>query len=164
MVLACSGAANCATPGTDQAGSAGGGDEQKALAALADIIAAQQKKHVRESWGEWAHECFTEIDLKEFVRTGVPGRIAEDLRRSRRFIEVVLAFKQVPADRREKQLNACRRPLRKTWAQLGRISREGQTEAGQKAERMIAEVIVDEVRKLVDLPQGDLKALWTKAR
>ncbi|MDP6420784.1 MAG: hypothetical protein QF672_05595 [SAR202 cluster bacterium] len=52
------------------------------------------------------------------------------------------------------------KPLRRTWAELGRVSREGQTEAGQEAERMTATAIVNLVKELVILPQDGFGALY----
>jgi hypothetical protein len=116
---------------------------------LREIIAEQQRRNVRESYGIWAHECFTDDDLDQFVRSAQPARIARSLKGSKRFMAVVSALKKMPSAQRHKLLNSCRKPLRKTWAQLGRISPEGQTEAGQKAERLIADAIVDFVGELL---------------
>jgi len=58
-------------------------------------------------------------------------------------------------------LEACTKPLHPTWAQLGKISPEGQTDAGQKAEIMIATAVVDLVKTLVRLPRSEIEKLYT---
>lgn len=121
---------------------------------LREIIEEQQKKNVRETHGIWAHQCFTDDDLNQFIQSGQPAKIARSLKGSKRFIAVVSALKKMPSAQRQKLLSSCRRPLRKTWAQLGRISPEGQTEAGQQAERLIADAIVGLVEQLIKVIPG----------
>jgi hypothetical protein len=60
---------------------------------------------------------------------------------------------------REKLLNEGMNTYKPTWALRKEISPNGQTEAGQKAERLIAEAIVDLVRELYKLPAEKLDAL-----
>jgi len=108
--------------------------------------------NIRESHGVWAHECFTDIDLREFKRAGRPAQIAQGLKGSREIAEIVSALAGLPADRRNSLLNSCRRPLRPTWAELGEISPRGQTEAGQQAEKLIADAIVDMVKGMLERP------------
>ncbi|MEO0248494.1 MAG: hypothetical protein ABIN58_02900 [candidate division WOR-3 bacterium] len=121
---------------------------------LREIIEEQQRKNVRESYGIWAHQCFTDDDLNQFISSGQAARIALSLKGSKQFMAVVSALKKLPAKQRQKLLGSCRRPLRKTWAQLGRISSEGQTEAGQQAEKLIADAIVDLVEELIKAMPG----------
>jgi hypothetical protein len=121
---------------------------------LREIIVEQQRTHVRESYGVRAHECFTEADLDQFIADERPSEIAAALRTSKRFMAVVALLKEMPPEQRQSFLNTCRRPLRPTWSQLGRISGEGQTEAGQQAELLIAQAIVDLVIQFVDSRTG----------
>jgi hypothetical protein len=116
---------------------------------LREIIAEQQRKRVKESTGVWAHECFTDDDLRHFIQSGQPRKIAEALKASPRFMAVVAALKQMPANERQQLLNSCRRPLRPTWAEYGAISPAAQTIAGQRAELLIAEAIVNLVAELI---------------
>ncbi len=121
---------------------------RKAIAELRALIRKQQRLNVRESYGEWAYQCFTWIDLDEFKSAEKPAQIARSLKSSSEIARIVSIIKVVPIETRNKLLDECRRPLRPTWAQLGRISSEGQTEAGQQAERLIADAIVDMVISL----------------
>ena len=121
---------------------------------LREIIAEQQRASVSESYGVLAHECFTQVALNEFIADGRPSEIAAALRTSKRFRAVVALLKEMPPEQRQSFLNTCRRPLRPTWSQLGRISGEGQTEAGQQAELLIAQAIVDLVNEFVDARPG----------
>src|SRR2546426_350937 len=62
----------------------------------------------------------------------------------------------VEAIKRAQFIEECRRPLRLTWSQLGRISREGQTDAGQRAELDIANAIADTAFELCKLTDQEL--------
>lgn len=128
---------------------------------LAEIIMEQQRKNIKESYGEQAYQCFTDEDLRQFVQNETPQKVTDALKWDNRFIDLVLAIKDMNPSDRQKFLNSCLRPLRQTWAQLGRISPEGQTEAGQRAEMMIATSIVDLAKNLVSLSVEDIKKLYT---
>lgn len=124
------------------------------------IIQKQQRKNVRESWGELAHQCFTDNDLARFVQNKTTERITDSLKRDPEFLDVVLAIREMEPSKRKKLLISADKPLRPTWAKLGRISREGQTEAGQEADRMIATAIVNLVKELVNMPESEFLALY----
>jgi hypothetical protein len=128
---------------------------------LCPIIERQQRTHVKESFGEWASESFTEDDLRRFQEQDIPRRITNELKRDNTFISVVLAIQALPPNKRQSLLEACTKPLHPTWAQLGKISPEGQTDAGQKAEIMIATAVVDLVKTLVRLPRSEIEKLYT---
>lgn len=127
---------------------------------LISIIQEQQKKNVRESWGELAHQCFTDNDLARFVENKTTERITDSLKRAPRFLDVVLAIRKMQPGGRSALLISADKPLRRTWTELGSISREGQTEAGQDAERMIATAIVNLVKKLANMPEAEFVALY----
>ena len=122
---------------------------EDAVTALRGLIQKQQRLHVRESYGELAHQCFTAVDLDEFKRAGKPARIARGLRDAKEVAGAVSALRGLSQEQRTKLLATCRTALRPTWARLGRISGEGQTLAGNQAERMIADAIVDMVVQLI---------------
>jgi hypothetical protein len=109
---------------------------------IIEVVQRAQKKNVRASSGEYAYQCFTELDYQAFVREGRAQKIGSRLVRNRTFMEAVLALRQMPESERQRFLEVCRKPLRPTWAQLGRVSSAGQTEAGQQAEWDIANAIV----------------------
>jgi predicted small secreted protein len=120
---------------------------------LISIIQEQQRKNVKESWGELAYQCFTDDDLARFIKNKRTEQIRESLKRDPEFLDVVLAIRQMEPSERKKLLISADKPLRPTWAELGRISREGQTEAGQEAERMIATAIVKLVKELSSISE-----------
>jgi hypothetical protein len=121
----------------------------KAVGDLRSLIRREQMANVRESYGEWAHECFTWVDLNDFKRHGRAAQVADRLRKTREIARIVAALVQVSAQESKRMLETCRRPLRPTWAELGRISKEGQTDAGQQAETMIANAVVEMVNGLL---------------
>ena len=127
---------------------------------LITIIKEQQRKNVKESWGELAYQCFTDDDLARFIKNKRIEQIIESLKRDPNFLDVVSAIRQMKPSERKKLLHAADKPLRPTWAELGRISREGQTEAGQEAEKMIATAIVKLVKELVNMPEAEFLALY----
>jgi hypothetical protein len=125
------------------------GHEEQTAQQARELIAEQQRGHVRESYGEEASQCLTSLDLQRLVATGEPRRIALRLEKTPRFTEMVENLARIPSDRRKRILTGLRRPLRPTWRQLGRITRTGQTEAGARAEAMIADAIVDLVEERI---------------
>src|SRR5207249_3497857 len=110
---------------------------------LGQVIAEQQKKNVKESWGVFAYQCFTWDDLAAFKSANQPARIAQSVKSDQRFFDAVAAVKAIPADQRASALDVFRKPLRPTWARQGFIGPSGQTDAGQQAELLIANAIVD---------------------
>jgi hypothetical protein len=116
---------------------------------IISFIHRKQRRHVRESWGELANECFTRADLEKFERTSTAAKIAASLNRDPKFREVVVAIGELDANSRTELLTRANRPLRRTWAEIGRITRKGQTEAGNQAEQLIASAIVTLVEELL---------------
>jgi hypothetical protein len=117
---------------------------------LRDLIAEQQKKYIRPSFNEY--DCFTEVDYQRFVADRQPAKIAAELQRcSKRFQAVVALITELPKDEQPKLLNSCRKPLRPTWREMGRISStgDGNTEAGNLAERNVADAIADLVEQIL---------------
>jgi hypothetical protein len=105
---------------------------------LIDIIKDQQRQYVRESYGEAASECFTDDDLQKFKRKEITNTVREILKRNNEYLAIVIAFKKLNSVAQQKLLDDARNTYQQTWAEMGRISREGQTDAGQAAEKMIA--------------------------
>ena len=110
---------------------------------LTALIQAAQSSEVRESCGVWAHEAVTDIDLENFKREGVARKVAERVRTSEAFQGIVVALRAMDPEKREIFLLSCRRPLRQTFAQAGKIQCGLQTDAGQTEERMVADAIVE---------------------
>jgi len=125
-------------------------------------IKIAQKINVRESCGPEADECFTDADYQEFTARKMPRKIAQSLRSDRKFMEGLLALRETPAAEREAFIRSFRRALRPTWAELGRISCEGQTDAGKAAELDIANAVADMVEELVKLPEEKIDEIFRK--
>jgi hypothetical protein len=126
---------------------------------LLELIKSHQQSEVKESYGEARGQNFSEEDLREFKTKNVPQAVADKLRHDSYFIDVVLAVKRMEPGARYKLLSAGMQTYKKTWAQLGGISREGQTDAGHEAERLLAKAIVDLVKELYTLPEEKLNGL-----
>jgi hypothetical protein len=126
---------------------------------LLEIIKSQQQSEVKESFSELRGQNFSDEDLKEFKEKNVPKLATERLKHDSHFIDVVLAIKRMELISRQKLFITSLQTYKKTWGELKRISREGQTEAGQEAERLIAKAIVDLVKELYNLPAAKLNEL-----
>jgi hypothetical protein len=124
------------------------------------LIKDAQRKNVRESYGELAGQCFTDADLEQFVDAQRPSQIAEEYRADKSFLAIVIALQKLTPEERQAILTAAKKPLRPTWGELGRVSREGQTEAGRKAEILIAEAIVSQAQELLQLSPTDLERMY----
>jgi hypothetical protein len=83
------------------------------------------------------------------------------LKRKREFVEIILALKSKNVEERRLLFKSCRKPLRKTWAELGRVDPAGQTIAGQRAELLIANAVVDLAEQLVGKPAAEIGNLWS---
>ena len=126
---------------------------------LLEIIESQQKAEVKESFGESASQNFSKKDLDEFKKKNVPKSVVDKLKGDSHFIDVVLVIKQMEPTPRQNLLNQGIHTYKKTWEQLGKVGPEGQTEAGQEAERIIAKAVVDLVKELYNLPAEKLNEL-----
>jgi hypothetical protein len=116
---------------------------------LHEIVQNVQRAMVRESWGEDSASCFTDLDLQEMRRSGLLNRLADRLRTDKVFLEALEKLRALPADERARALRESRVPMRQRWDQIGEISRRGTTIAGQQAEVMIANRIVDLAEELL---------------
>jgi hypothetical protein len=128
---------------------------------LIEIILKAQQSNVRESYGEFAGQNFTARNLQEFIAKGTLKDITAQLKADSEFLDVVLAIKHMPPSERQKLLNKGSHTYKPTWEQLGEISPKGQTSAGQKAEQMIADAIVNLVKELSQLPDEEIRKLQT---
>lgn len=117
--------------------------------ALLDLIHREERASIRESWGEEHAQCFTWDDLKEFQQKEIHNRVATGLKTSNEFKAIIRALRNLPYIDREALLQRARGAFRPTWAELGRISREGTTEAGQKAGKLLAGAIADAAVELL---------------
>jgi hypothetical protein len=128
---------------------------------LIEIIKREQHDSVRESYGELRGQNFSDDDFASFMKQRKIASITERLRTGGEFLDVVLAIKRMPAADRQKLLDQGSNTYKQTWAELGKVDKTGQTTAGQKAERMIAEVIVNLVKDLSKLSDEGIRKLQT---
>ena len=131
-------------------------DTEKLIA----FVKEQQAQYVFDSYGELRGQNFSEEALAEFMQRDVPAQIVAQLENDNNFIAVIEAMKDLHPSERQDLLTRCASTYEQTWAQLGEISRRGQTEAGQTAERLIAEAIADLARRLVRLSKEEIRALY----
>jgi len=118
---------------------------------LVVYIERVQRQYVRLSFGEEAHECFTDLDLRHFEEEKVVAKVATSARQSVDVAGIATALKSLPVEERTRWLDEARRHYHRTWAELGRITSDGsgQTWAGQRAEKMVASAIVAVVEEIL---------------
>lgn len=109
---------------------------------LLEVIGTQQALYVRVSWGVEASQNFSIADLEEFHSKQVLTRIADELEADPHFKALALAIRLLPANERDTILRDAVTNYKPTWKKIGKIDPLGQTEAGQQAERELAETIV----------------------
>lgn len=122
---------------------------------LIDKITQLQHAHVRDSIGTQSGQCYTNIDLNKFKTNKTTAEIVGQLQKDKDFLAIVDSIKAMRSEERAKLLDRGLQTYRRTWAELGLDPattsaaelRKGQTEAGQEAERLIAEAVVDLVRQ-----------------
>lgn len=128
---------------------------------LIEIIKEKQRKYIKLSFGERKGQNFSDEDLKNFRASNRPATIAGDLKHDNRFLAVVLKIKEMDPTDRQALLIRCAQTYHPTWSELGKISPEGQSEAGQIAEREVAIATVSLVKDLLKLPVDEIKKLYT---
>jgi hypothetical protein len=116
---------------------------------LISYIRAAEAAEIRESWGEEAGECFTWLDYDTFIHADRPAVVAARLKSSPQFRKLAEMIKAMPQPGREKLLARARQSVRPTWAMIGRISRDGTTDAGRKAGLLLAGAIGDAMEELL---------------
>lgn len=125
---------------------------------LLNLIRRLQKKYIRDSWGELDYECFTEVDLEKFNNEGILYKIITSLEKDKVFKALTERIERMPIDQRADLLNRAENTYKSTWSQLNlnpnTSSREqlltGQTEAGSKAEKSIAETVVSSANRQIN--------------
>ncbi|NOT26383.1 MAG: hypothetical protein HOP16_09820 [Acidobacteria bacterium] len=124
---------------------------------LADVVRWQQRVHVKQSTGQLAHECFTNVDLKAFEAADVPGEAATRIEKAADFRAVVSALRPLPRADLVAALHAARQIARPTWREMGYIDRQGrgQTEAGHTADLLIGAAIVGAFADALETPAND---------
>ena len=125
---------------------------------LIGAVLTEQAACVGDSVGIWAHQAFTDEDLKEFVADNKVEKISQSLKTSKPFIEIIDGMRSMNAAKQQELLQQAASTYRPTWAERGTDPhtssveelKKGQTEAGNTAERMIAEAVVTVARSLLE--------------
>lgn len=124
---------------------------------LIDKIKQLQGQYVQDSTGTEPGQCFTDDDFKQFISDRKTAEIVEQLQKDTDFKALLNAIKDMNSEQREDLLNKALNTYRKTFSEL-RLNpktasseelRKGQTNAGTKAEKLIAQTVVDLVRKTI---------------
>jgi len=113
---------------------------------LISVIKYYQDEHVRKSYGTYAYQCFTNDDYNSFRNDKVTDKIEIELKKSRLIDKLVKEIGKSEDTERDELLNRALVTYQPTWSELGRISGEGQTVAGQQAQKDIAFTIVNLIK------------------
>lgn len=124
---------------------------------LVGVILEQQRACVGDSVGKWAHESFTDENLKTFFAEKKVEQIVDLLKTNEDFLAVVETIRSLPTSERGKLIAEGAHTCRPTWAQnrtdpdIASVEdlKRGQTEAGSKAECLVAEGITNLARSLM---------------
>ena len=114
-----------------------------------------QGVYVKDSTGTEADQAFTDDDLNQFIRDKKTTEIVERLEKDNDFKALVNAIKAMDSEKRSDLLDRGLKTYRHPWSELhlnpktasADELRKGQTDAGSKAEKLIAQTVVDLVRK-----------------
>ena len=125
---------------------------------LLEIITSAQLYYIPASIGEEDFESFTDDEFVEFIDSGAPKNIANRIARQKVFVAIAFNLKRLDPIERDDLLIEAEGLHRPTFAQLGRIPRDGsgQTDAGSRAELAVARAIVSEVKQFLKLSEQEL--------
>ena len=113
---------------------------------LIEVIKYYQDEYVRKSYGTYAYQCFTNDDYNAFRDNKVTEKIRNELKKSRSLGKLVKEIGKLNETELNQLLSRGLSTYQPTWSQLGRISEEGQTVAGQQAQKDIAITIVNLIK------------------
>jgi len=122
---------------------------------LEDIIKSKHSQYVKTSYSE--SNCFTDADLEKFRNNKIPNQIVADLMKNNAFIDLIISIKGISPTDRQELLERCSKIAKLTWANLGKVSPNGQTEAGNQAELLISEAIVNKIQSMMSLSVEEIK-------
>ena len=126
----------------------GKGKEQIIRNYFITIIHDLQHKYVKDSKGQLDYECFSEKDLEKFIESEVLEDINNECSKNDVFKSYVHLFRMQAIAMQYRIVMSCWNAYQYTWSDLGNISELGQTVAGQKAQRLIANEVVAVILKL----------------
>lgn len=124
---------------------------------LIDTIKRLQGKYVRDSTGTEAGQCFTDDDFDEFNKQKKTAEIVGELQNDKDFIAIINAVREMDMAKRSALLDKALNTYRKEWRVLKLNPAtaspdellKGQSTAGMKAEKSIAQTVVDLVKRLI---------------
>jgi hypothetical protein len=116
---------------------------------LLAFVKSTQVANIKASTAPDAQNCFTDDDYIQFEKQGRAAAIAKTALSSTKGKQVLADVRAIPAAERAKIFEAARNIARPTWAQLGDIPADGsgQTDAGNRAERILAGELIDQIEK-----------------
>jgi hypothetical protein len=115
---------------------------------IIELIKQKQKDNVRISYTEY--NCFTDVDLQNFNSKKTVDKICSQLRNSKEINKIIIELNKMNKEDLAKLFDNASNTYKKTWAELGEITPKGQTDAGQTAEKMIAERIVTLIKEMLN--------------
>jgi hypothetical protein len=125
---------------------------------LSDIIKNLQRQNVKTSYTE--NNCFTAENLNSFKKSKKQDQIVADLMNDNVFIELIISIKCMTPIDRQALLERCSKIAKPTWGDLGKISSEGQTDAGNEAELLISKAIVTKIKEMMNLSLDEIKRYY----
>jgi hypothetical protein len=121
---------------------------------LTELIKTQQSENVQKSNTET--DCFTDADFAKFIELRKQDQIVTNLMNQNSFIDLIISIKKMTPSSRQSLLDTSKKIAKPTWVELGSITSKGQTEAGQKAELLIAKAIVTKIEQMIQLPIDEI--------
>jgi hypothetical protein len=116
---------------------------------LISVIKQEQSRYVKGSTGLNKNECFTDEDLAKFEENNTTMKLKNYLQNSKDFRNLVKNIVDMNQNDRTELFSEARNTYKPTFTEIGKVSSAGQTDAGQKAEKEIANTIVDLTDSLI---------------
>lgn len=110
-------------------------------AKLLDELDKSQRKFVRESWGTEIGQCFSDDDYKAFVNSKSVDAAVDGFAEAEAVKQLLPKIRSLSADEWSGVLAMIRKHFHKSWTENGTIDRTGQSDAGQRAEKDIANAV-----------------------
>jgi len=128
---------------------------------LFNCIKENQTRYIKLSTGYFDYNCFTDIDLNNFHSNEVPKQIADKLQSDSKFLALVMVIKNLSSDQWEKLKSEALLIYRPTFGDVGGVKTDGsaQSVAGQQAEKIVAETIVNLVSEIKKKNKSDIAVM-----
>jgi len=108
-----------------------------------NLILSNQARYVFDSYGKWASECVTWNDLAIFKSNKIPASVSSSLKENPSFKSLILSLKNLPSAKWQSIRSKGLQTYEPTWEQVGHVSRDAQSVAGQVEESLIAQAVVE---------------------